>query len=72
MRQDVVKPPTPVELRMRIAETGIRQHLVAARLGVSQGHLSNVLRERPGRKVRPEFLIAVGEAIEQVAAESVA
>jgi hypothetical protein len=51
---------------MRIAETGIRMHRVAALLGVSDGHLSNVLR---GHKVgTPEFLTQVKDAIERVAA----
>lgn len=77
MRQEVVNtnrrvdaPPTATQLRMRIAETRILQHRVAARLDISDGHLSHIL---VGRKpATDEFLLRIAEAIEQVAAEATA
>jgi len=58
--------PTPVSLRMRIAETGIRQFLVAQRLGISDGHLSNILR---GSRTADDALLGrIAVAIEDVAA----
>lgn len=74
MRQDVaadsVDRPhrTPTGLRMRIAETRIRQHRVAARLDISDGHLSHILA---GRKVADaDMLDSIAQAIEAVASES--
>lgn len=73
MRQDVVTEPgapahqqTPTTLRMRIAETGIRQYLVADRLGISDGHLSKILTGR--KTVDAELLARIGHAVEDVAA----
>lgn len=63
--------PTITELRMRIAETRIRQHRVAARLDMSDGHLSHILA---GRKHVDdvELLRRIAQAIEDVAGEAVA
>jgi transcriptional regulator with XRE-family HTH domain len=57
--------PTPVSLRVRIAETGIRQFLVASEVGISSGHLSHILR---GRKIVDAALMErIAQAIETVA-----
>lgn len=56
---------------MRIAETRIRQHRVAARLDMSEGQLSHILN---GRKHVDDIalLARIAQAIEDVAAEAVA
>jgi transcriptional regulator with XRE-family HTH domain len=55
---------------MRIAETGIRQYLVADRVGVSDGHLSKILT---GRKTVDDAMLAlIAQAIEAVAAGAAA
>lgn len=66
---DTAHQPTMAELRMRIAETRIRQHRVAAKLDISDGHLSNVLAEK--KAVDAEMTRRIAEAIEEVAAEAV-
>jgi hypothetical protein len=72
MQRDIADFPnatvTPTSLRMRIAETRIRQHRVAALLDISQGHLSHILAGR--RAADAAFLGRIAAAIEQVAAES--
>lgn len=50
---------------MRIAELGIRQHFVSHRLGISDGHLSNILRGH--RVVDDDYLARIAEAIEEAA-----
>lgn len=71
--ESVVTPqhPTAARLRMRIAETRIRQHRVAARLDMSEGQLSHILN---GRKHVDDIalLARIAQAIEDVAAEAVA
>ena len=52
---------------MRIAETRILKHRVAARLDVSGGHLSGILNGT--RNATPEFLFQIRDAIEQLALE---
>lgn len=55
---------------MRIAETRIKQHRVAARLDISDGHLSHLLA---GRKTADEALLTrIAEAIEAVVADGAA
>jgi transcriptional regulator with XRE-family HTH domain len=63
--------PTVARLRMRIAETRIKQHRVAAKLDISDGQLSHILA---GRKRVDDIalLVRIAEAIEQVAAEAAA
>jgi transcriptional regulator with XRE-family HTH domain len=52
---------------MRIAELRVVQHRVAARLDVSDAHLSHLLTER---KPADEVMLArIAQAIEDVAAE---
>lgn len=64
--------PTPsmAQLRMRIAEKRIRQHRVAAKLDMSDGHLSHLLRE--SKPADDALRARISEAIEAVVAESVA
>lgn len=65
-----VHRPTPTKLRMRIAEVRIRQHRIAARLDISQGHLSHILS---GRVAADELMLArIAQAIEDLAAEAAA
>lgn len=65
---DRTQQPTVAQLRMRIAETRILQHRVAAKLDISDGHLSHLLA---GRKPADEALIErIAQAIEDVAAET--
>ena len=53
---------------MRIAETRIKQHRVAAKLDISDGHLSHLLA---GQKFADaETLARIAQAIEDVAAET--
>lgn len=56
---------------MRIAETRVRQHRVAARLDISDGQLSHILN---GRKRVDDiaFLARIAQAIEDLAAEAAA
>lgn len=60
--------PTPTSLRMRIAEARVRQHRVAAKLDMSDGHLSHILTER--KPADADMLRRIAVAIEAVAAES--
>jgi transcriptional regulator with XRE-family HTH domain len=60
--------PTVEDLRMRIAETRILKHRVAARLDISGGHLSNILNGRVPSDAATVARIAA--AIEAVAAEA--
>ena len=55
---------------MRIAETRIRQHRVAAKLDISDGHLSNILAGRKDSTL--ETWLRIAAAIEEVAAEGAA
>ena len=60
--------PTPTSLRMRIAEKRVRQHRVAAKLDISDAHLSHLLT---GRKDADASMLArISEAIEAVIAET--
>jgi plasmid maintenance system antidote protein VapI len=62
--------PTPTTLRMRIAELRVVQHRVAAKLDISDAHLSHLLT---GRKQADEVMLArISKAIEDVAIEAVA
>lgn len=62
--------PTSTSLRMRIAELQIKQHRVAAKLDISDAHLSHLLT---GRKSADELTLArIAQAIEDVAAEAAA
>lgn len=64
---DLKQRPTITELRMRIAETRIRQHRVAAKLDISDGHLSHILA---GRKlVDDEMVDRIARAIEDVVSD---
>ena len=67
---DATHQPTMAQLRMRIAETRIRQLRVAAKLDISDGHLSHLLAEK--KVADPAFVRRMAEAIEEVAAEAVA
>lgn len=67
---DRMQHPTPTTLRMRIAETRVKQHRIAARLDISDAHLSHLLTER--KPASDEMLLRIAEAIEDVAAEVVA
>ena len=58
-------------MRMRIAETRIKQHRVAARLDISDGQLSHILAGRK-RVDDSEFLARIAAAIEAVAQETAA
>lgn len=55
---------------MRIAELRIRQHRVAAKLDISEAHLSHMLTER--KPADALMLARIAQAIEDVAAEAVA
>jgi plasmid maintenance system antidote protein VapI len=47
MQQEVVsQTPDPADLRVEIARTGVRQFLVAQKIGVSEGQLSRLLTGR--------------------------
>ena len=62
--------PTATSLRMRIAELRVRQHRVAAKLDISDAHLSHLLT---GRKPADDVMLArIAEAIEAVAIEATA
>jgi len=62
--------PTSTSLRMRIAELQVKQHRVAAKLDISDAHLSHLLT---GRKQADEVMLArIAQAIEAVAAEGAA
>lgn len=67
---DTVHQPSIAQLRMRIAETRIRQHRVAAKLDISDGHLSNLLAEK--KAADADMVQRIAQAIEDVAAEAVA
>jgi plasmid maintenance system antidote protein VapI len=55
---------------MRIAELQIKQHRVAAKLDISDAHLSHLLTER---KAADEVMLArIAQAIEDVATEAIA
>jgi DNA-binding transcriptional regulator YdaS (Cro superfamily) len=72
MQQEIVGPATEsgapephVALRMEIARTGVRQFLIAERIGVSEGQLSRMLA---GRKPMTEVQIsAISAAIAELA-----
>lgn len=63
MQQEVVEtstsegvaPEPHIALRMEIARTGVRQFLIAKRLGISEGHLSRILS---GRKALTDDVVA--------------
>lgn len=60
--------PTPTSLRMRIAETRVKQHRVAAKLDISDGLLSHYLTGR--RTADEEMLARIAAAIEAVVVEA--
>lgn len=67
---DTTHRPELAKLRMRIAETQIRQHRVAARLDISDGQLSHLLN---GRKPADDALLEkIAAAIEEVVQASAA
>lgn len=70
MAQKHQAEPTPTTLRMRIAETRVRQHRVAAKLDISDAHLSHLLTGR--KTASSEMLARISNAIEAVVAESAA
>lgn len=72
MQQEIVGPesesgaPAPhVALRMEIARTGVRQYLVAERVGVSEGQLSKILAGR--KELTEELRISISAAIDDLA-----
>jgi transcriptional regulator with XRE-family HTH domain len=60
--------PTPTSLRMRIAEKRVVQHRVAAKLDISDAHLSHLLTER--KSADAATLIRIADAIEAVISEA--
>lgn len=71
MKQEVVSSvpdstPDPAELRVEIARKGIRQYLVAQRVGVSEGQLSRILTGR--KPLTEELAKRIRQAIVEVAA----
>lgn len=67
----VPAPPTVRVLRMRIAATRVRQRQIAGKLGMSEGHLSEILAGH--RHVDDVALrLRIAEAIESLAGEAAA
>lgn len=67
MQQEVVsQSPDPADLRVEIARTGVRQVLVAEKIGVSEGHLSHLLSGR--RPMSEELAARIRAAIAELAA----
>lgn len=58
--------PDPADLRVEIARTGVRQYLVAEKVGVSEGQLSRLLTGR--KPLSAELAARIKSAIAEVAA----
>jgi succinate dehydrogenase flavin-adding protein (antitoxin of CptAB toxin-antitoxin module) len=63
---DVAQRPELAKLRMRIAETRIKQYRVAALLDISDGHLAHLLSG--SRSADDALLAKIAAAIEEVVA----
>jgi plasmid maintenance system antidote protein VapI len=73
MRQKVVKRPGPaggaserhVDLRVEIARKRVRQGVIAAAVGISEGHLSHLLAGR--KPLSDEMADQIAKAIDEAA-----
>jgi len=63
---DIQAEPAHVELRVAIARTGVKQFVVAQRVGISEGQLSRLLRGL--KPLSPELAEQIRTAIAEVAA----